>query len=105
MRTGRTVAINLNPEVDTGREDDPMCFEPLALWKFNFAEVGFRTRKPLKAWALTLQLRDSGLRFRIRRWSPPPVFFERFLREAEIGRGVMKVMADHDRSQVYMIME
>jgi serine/threonine protein kinase len=39
-----------------------------------------------------------------------PVFFERFHREAEIGKsldhpGVMKVMADDDRSQVYMVME
>lgn len=39
-----------------------------------------------------------------------PVFFERFKREEEIGKkldhpGVMKVMADDDRSQVYMVME
>jgi serine/threonine protein kinase len=39
-----------------------------------------------------------------------PVFFERFHREAEIGKsldhpGVMKVMADDDRSQIYMVME
>jgi hypothetical protein len=38
-----------------------MSFEPLALWKSNFAEVGFPTRKPLKAWALIFQLRISGL--------------------------------------------
>jgi hypothetical protein len=37
-----------------------MSFEPLALWKSNFAEVGFPTRKPLKAWALIFQLRISG---------------------------------------------
>jgi serine/threonine protein kinase len=39
-----------------------------------------------------------------------PVFFERFHREAEIGKsldhpGVMKVMTDDDRSQIYMVME
>lgn len=39
-----------------------------------------------------------------------PVFFERFKREEEIGKkldhpGVMKVMGDDDRSQVYMVME
>src|ERR1700756_4936133 len=39
-----------------------------------------------------------------------PVFFERFHREAEIGKsldhpGVMKVMPDDDRSQIYMVME
>ena len=39
-----------------------------------------------------------------------PVFFERFHREQEIGTkldhpGVMKVLADDDRSQVYMVME
>jgi serine/threonine protein kinase len=39
-----------------------------------------------------------------------PVFFERFQREEEIGKkldhpGVMKVFADEDRSQVYMVME
>src|SRR5215471_5025010 len=39
-----------------------------------------------------------------------PVFFERFRREAEIGKtldhpGVMKVMEDDDRSKVYMVME
>jgi serine/threonine-protein kinase len=39
-----------------------------------------------------------------------PVFFERFQREEEIGRkldhpGVMKVLTDDDRSQVYMVME
>jgi serine/threonine protein kinase len=39
-----------------------------------------------------------------------PVFFERFKREEEIGRrldhpGVMKVLADGDRSRVYMVME
>src|SRR5438309_364987 len=38
------------------------------------------------------------------------VFFERFRREAEIGKaldhpGVMKVMDNDDRSQVYMVME
>jgi eukaryotic-like serine/threonine-protein kinase len=39
-----------------------------------------------------------------------PVFYERFHREQDIGTkldhpGVMKVMADEDRSQVYMVME
>lgn len=39
-----------------------------------------------------------------------PVFYERFQREEEIGKkldhpGVMKVMADDDRSQIYMVME
>lgn len=39
-----------------------------------------------------------------------PVFFERFRREEEIGKkldhpGVMKVLGDDDRSQVYMVME
>jgi serine/threonine protein kinase len=39
-----------------------------------------------------------------------PVFFDRFRREEEIGKtldhpGVMKVFADGDRSQVYMVME
>ncbi|MGA2991921.1 MAG: serine/threonine-protein kinase [Candidatus Korobacteraceae bacterium] len=39
-----------------------------------------------------------------------PVFFERFQREEEIGRkldhpGVMKVLGNDDRSQVYMVME
>lgn len=39
-----------------------------------------------------------------------PVFFERFHREEEIGRklnhpGVMKVVSDDDRSDVYMVME
>ena len=39
-----------------------------------------------------------------------PVFFDRFRREREIGQrldhpGVMKVFPDHDRSQVYMVME
>ena len=39
-----------------------------------------------------------------------PVFFDRFTREQEIGQkldhpGVMKVFADDDRSQVYMVME
>src|SRR5437879_5526263 len=39
-----------------------------------------------------------------------PVFYERFHREAEIGQaldhpGVMKVMTEDDRSQVYMVME
>jgi serine/threonine protein kinase len=39
-----------------------------------------------------------------------PVFFDRFRREEEIGKaldhpGVMKVYADDDRSQVYMVME
>jgi serine/threonine protein kinase len=39
-----------------------------------------------------------------------PIFFERFQREEEIGKklehsGVMKVLADEDRSQVYMVME
>jgi len=39
-----------------------------------------------------------------------PVFFERFKREEEIGQkldhpGVMKVLTDEDRSQVYMVME
>jgi serine/threonine-protein kinase len=39
-----------------------------------------------------------------------PVFFDRFHREADIGKkldhpGVMKVMNDEDRSQVYMVME
>jgi serine/threonine protein kinase len=39
-----------------------------------------------------------------------PVFFERFHREEEIGRklnhpGVMKVITDDDRSDVYMVME
>jgi eukaryotic-like serine/threonine-protein kinase len=39
-----------------------------------------------------------------------PVFFDRFTREQEIGQkldhpGVMKVLADEDRSQVYMVME
>ena len=39
-----------------------------------------------------------------------PVFYERFKREEEIGKkldhpGVMKVMADDDRSQIYMVME
>lgn len=39
-----------------------------------------------------------------------PVFFDRFSREQEIGQkldhpGVMKVFADDDRSQVYMVME
>jgi len=39
-----------------------------------------------------------------------PVFFDRFHREQEIGQkldhpGVMKVLADGDRSQVYMVME
>jgi serine/threonine-protein kinase len=39
-----------------------------------------------------------------------PVFFDRFHREQEIGQkldhpGVMKVMTDNDRSQVYMVME
>jgi eukaryotic-like serine/threonine-protein kinase len=39
-----------------------------------------------------------------------PVFFDRFAREQEIGQkldhpGVMKVFADDDRSQVYMVME
>jgi len=37
-----------------------MCFELLALWKSNFAEVGFQRRKPLKTEALIVQLRDSG---------------------------------------------
>ena len=49
--------INLNPEVDIRREDYPMCFELLALWKSNFAEVGFQRRKPLKTEALIVQLR------------------------------------------------
>jgi len=39
-----------------------------------------------------------------------PIFFDRFRREEEIGRtldhpGVMKVFADEDRSQLYMVME
>ncbi len=39
-----------------------------------------------------------------------PVLFDRFKREGEIGEkldhpGVMKVLADNDRSQVYMVME
>jgi hypothetical protein len=39
-----------------------------------------------------------------------PVFFERFQREAEIGRemshaGVMKVMPDESTDRVYMVME
>jgi eukaryotic-like serine/threonine-protein kinase len=39
-----------------------------------------------------------------------PVFFDRFRREEEIGKtldhpGVMKVFADGDRSQIYMVME
>ncbi|HTC92445.1 MAG TPA: serine/threonine-protein kinase [Terriglobales bacterium] len=39
-----------------------------------------------------------------------PVFYERFHREQDIGTkldhpGVMKVMADEDRSQIYMVME
>lgn len=39
-----------------------------------------------------------------------PVFFDRFRREEEIGRtldhpGVMKVLGDDDRSQLYMVME
>jgi serine/threonine protein kinase len=39
-----------------------------------------------------------------------PIFFERFQREEEIGKkldhpGVMKVFAEDDRSQVYMVME
>jgi serine/threonine-protein kinase len=39
-----------------------------------------------------------------------PVFFERFQREEEIGKkldhpGVMRVLGDEDRSQVYMVME
>lgn len=39
-----------------------------------------------------------------------PVFYERFQREEEIGKkldhpGVMRVMADDDRSQIYMVME
>jgi eukaryotic-like serine/threonine-protein kinase len=39
-----------------------------------------------------------------------PVFFDRFAREQEIGQkldhpGVMKVFADDDRSQIYMVME
>jgi len=39
-----------------------------------------------------------------------PVFYERFHREQDIGTkldhpGVMKVMADDDRSQIYMVME
>src|SRR5207237_767806 len=39
-----------------------------------------------------------------------PVFFDRFQREHDIGTkldhpGVMKVMADDDRSQLYMVME
>src|SRR5262252_4441407 len=39
-----------------------------------------------------------------------PVFYERFQRESDIGTkldhpGVMKVFADDDRSQVYMVME
>src|SRR2546430_10021013 len=39
-----------------------------------------------------------------------PVFFERFHREEEIGKamdhpGVMKVIAEDGRSQVYMVME
>jgi hypothetical protein len=53
--------FSLNPEVDTRLKDYPMYFEPLALWKFNFAEAGFPKRKPLKAWALIFQLRISGL--------------------------------------------
>src|SRR5438445_12381339 len=39
-----------------------------------------------------------------------PVLFDRFQREEEIGKqmdhpGVMKVLGDEDRSQVYMVME
>src|SRR6202048_3481162 len=39
-----------------------------------------------------------------------PVLFDRFRREEEIGKqmdhpGVMKVLTDEDRSQVYMVME
>ena len=39
-----------------------------------------------------------------------PVFFDRFQREEEIGKkldhpGVMKVLTDDDRSQLYMVME
>ena len=39
-----------------------------------------------------------------------PVLYDRFQREAEIGEkldhpGVMKVLADDDRSQLYMVME
>ena len=39
-----------------------------------------------------------------------PVFFDRFQREEEIGKkldhpGVMKVFADSDRRQIYMVME
>src|SRR5437879_10560409 len=39
-----------------------------------------------------------------------PALFDRFRREEEIGKtmdhpGVMKVFADQDRSQVYMVME
>jgi serine/threonine protein kinase len=39
-----------------------------------------------------------------------PIFYERFQREEQIGKkldhpGVMKVMTDDDRSQVYMVME
>ena len=39
-----------------------------------------------------------------------PIFFDRFHREEEIGKlldhpGVMKVFADDDRSQIYMVME
>ena len=39
-----------------------------------------------------------------------PVLYDRFQREAEIGEkldhpGVMKVLANGDRSQIYMVME
>ncbi|MGB6431305.1 MAG: protein kinase, partial [Candidatus Acidiferrales bacterium] len=39
-----------------------------------------------------------------------PTFFERFKREEQIGKdldhpGVMKVFADEDRNQIYMVME
>jgi hypothetical protein len=37
----RSPIIILNPEVDTGCEDDPMCFEPLALWKSNSPKLDF----------------------------------------------------------------
>jgi hypothetical protein len=46
-----------------------MYFEPLTLWKSSFAEVGFPTRKPPKACALT-NFPTSD--FRLIAHQPPP---------------------------------
>jgi hypothetical protein len=50
-----------NPKVGIRLEDYSMCFEPLALWESNFAELGFPTRKWVISLGANFQPRISGL--------------------------------------------